>query len=297
MTDWPIGLSTGCFYHQSILDCLPVIRESGFSTIEICSSPTHLDYHDPPVVRRAAVRIQELGMEAYSFHAPFADNIDIASSDDAQRNAALAEVLRAAEAAAVLRVHYFVIHPGPEHPAETSGEEQLARMRNVVTTLNEVAHRCRELGIMCVLENKLPHLLFGNTSDILWILDAINTAEVGACLDTGHAFLAGDMQSLVKKLRGHLKMVHAHDNGGMRDDHFPPGDGRIDWEAMLRDLMNIEFRGALMLEMAGQADANVTMANARRGRQYLREVSRRIALLSLGGDHGGSPPPILRETS
>ena len=47
MTDWPIGLSTGCFYHQSILDCLLVIRESGFSTIEICSSPTHLDYHNP----------------------------------------------------------------------------------------------------------------------------------------------------------------------------------------------------------------------------------------------------------
>jgi Sugar phosphate isomerases/epimerases len=297
MTDWPIGLSTGCFYHQSILDCLSVIRESGFSTIEICSSPTHLDYHDPAMVRRAAERIHELGMEAYSFHAPFADNIDIAASDDARRDAALAEVLQAAEAAAVLRVHYFVIHPGPEHPAETSGDEQLARMRNVVATLNQVARRCRELGIMCVLENKLPHLLFGNTSDILWILDAISAAEVGACLDTGHAFLSGDMQPLIKKLRGHLKMVHAHDNRGMQDDHFPPGDGRIDWEAMLHDLMNIEFRGALMLEMAGQSDANITMANARRGRQYLREMSRRIALLSLGGDHGGSPPPILRETS
>jgi sugar phosphate isomerase/epimerase len=156
-------------------------------------------------------------------------------------------------------------------------------MGNVVTTLNEVARCCRGLGIMCVLENKLPHLLFGNTSDILWILDAINTAEVGACLDTGHAFLSGDMQSLIRKLRGHLKMIHAHDNDGAQDDHFAPGDGRIDWEAMLRELIGIGFRGALILEVAGQADANVTMANARRGRQYLREVSRRIALLSIGG--------------
>lgn len=278
MTDWPIGLSTGCFYHQSILDCLPLIRESGFSTIEICSSPTHLDYHDPAMVRRATERIHELGMEAYSFHAPFADNIDIASPNDAQRNAALAEVLEAAAAAAAFRVHYFVIHPGPEHPPETSDEEKLIRMRNVVTTLNEVVRRCRELGIMCALENKLPHLIFGNTSDILWILDAISTAEVGACLDTGHAFLSGDMQSLVRKLRGHLRMIHAHDNGGNQDDHLPPGDGRIDWEKFLRDLEEIEFHGALILEMAGQTDANITMANARRGRQYLREVSRRIAV-------------------
>lgn len=278
MTDWPIGLSTGCFYHQSILDCLSVIRESGFSMIEICSSPSHLDYSDPATVRRAAERIQELGMEAYSFHAPFADNIDIASSDEVLRNEAMTEVLQAAEAAAILGVRYFVIHPGPEHPATTSGEEQLARMRNVVTTLNAVARRCRDLGIMCVLENKLPHLLFGNTSDVLWILDAINGAEIGACLDTGHAFLSGDMQSLIKKLRGHLKMIHAHDNGGGGDDHLPPGAGRVDWDLTLRQLKETDFRGALILELAGQSDAHVTMANARRGRSFLRESARRVAI-------------------
>jgi sugar phosphate isomerase/epimerase len=251
--------------------------------IEVCSSPTHLPYRDRTAVERAAERIQELGMEAYSFHAPFADHIDIASPDEAIRNVALAEVLQAAEAAAILRVHYFVIHPGPEHPPESSGEEQLARMTNVVATLSEVARRCRELGIMCVLENKLPHLLFGNTSDILWILDAINTAEVGACLDTGHAFLAGDMPSLIRKLRGHLRMIHVHDNGGSRDDHLPPGRGQIDWEATLRDLVEIQFRGALILEMAGQPDMETTMANARRGRQYMREISRRIALSGVLG--------------
>ena len=278
MTDWLIGLSTGCFYHQNILDCLAAIRESGFGTIEICSSPSHLDFHDSAMVRRAAERIQELGMDAYSFHAPFADHIDLATSNNSQRTAALGEVLQAVDAAATLRVRYFVIHPGPEQPALASGEEQLARMRNVVSSLNEVAHRCREHGIVCVLENKLPHLLFGNSSDILWILDGINTAEVGACLDTGHAFLAGDVQSLIRKLHGHLKMVHVHDNGGGRDDHFPPGDGRIDWEGMLRNLMKIEFRGALILEIGSQANAAITMENARRGRQYLREVSRRIAM-------------------
>jgi sugar phosphate isomerase/epimerase len=281
MTSWPIGLSTGCFYHQSILDCLPVIRESGFSMIEVCSSPEHLDFHDHQSVLRAAERIKELGMEAYSFHAPFAPNIDIASSDQAQREASIAEILKAAEMAALLRVHYFVLHPGPENPAAMPAEEQLARMHNVVGSLNQVAQRCRELGIICVLENKLPHLLFGNTSDILWILDAINTAQIGACLDTGHAFLAGDMHNLVHKLSGHLRMIHAHDNNGANDNHLPPGDGRIDWEEFLRDLLEVRFRGAFILEMAGNDDPAVTMANARRGRSYLREVSRRIALSSI----------------
>ena len=278
MTSWPIGLSTGCFYHQSIHDCLPLIRESGFSMIEVCSSPEHLDFHNIDLVRFAAERIKDLSMEAYSFHAPFAPNIDIASSDGAQRAASVAEIFKAAEAAALLRVHYFVLHPGPENPAAVSPEEQLPRMQHVVGSLNQIARRCKELGIICVLENKLPHLLFGNTSDILWILDGINIAEVGACLDTGHAFLAGDIHNLVHKLSGHLRIIHAHDNGGTDDNHLAPGDGKIDWEKFMRDLIEVRFRGAFVLEMAGHNDPVVTMTNARRGRSYLRDVARRLAL-------------------
>jgi sugar phosphate isomerase/epimerase len=247
--------------------------------IEVCSTPEHLNFHDLKSVHRAAERISELGMEAYSLHAPFAPHIDIASSDDGQRSASIAEIFKAAEAAALLRVHYFVLHPGPENPAVIPPEEQLPRMQHLIASLNQIARHCKELGIMCVLENKLPHLLFGNASDILWILDGINTAEVGFCLDTGHAFLAGHIPDLVRKVvSGYLRMIHAHDNNGTNDDHLPPGEGRIDWEKFLRDLIEIRFHGAFILEMAGNNDPAVTMANARWGRSYLRDIARRLLL-------------------
>ena len=278
MSHWRIGLSTGCFYNQSMLDCLPRIRESGFSTVEVCSSPRHLDFHDRRAVERAAERISELGMEAYSFHAPFAPNIDISSSDAAQREASIVEVCHAANAAALLRAHYFVLHPGPENHAPAPAQEQLSQMQHVIDSINRIARHCRELGVICVLENKLPHLLFGNTSDILWILDGINGVEVGVCLDTGHAFLSGDVHNLTQKLAGHLKMIHAHDNHGSADDHLAPGDGKIDWMQLLQDLLGIRFHGVLILEMAGAADPTVTMANARRGRSFLRRLARSLAL-------------------
>jgi sugar phosphate isomerase/epimerase len=153
-------------------------------------------------------------------------------------------------------------------------------MQHVVESVNQVARRCKELGIICVLENKLPHLLFGNTSDILWILDGINSAEVGACLDTGHAFLAADMHNLVHKLSGHLRMIHAHDNGGADDNHWPPRDGKIDWEKFMRDLIDARFRGTFILEISGNYEPAVTMKNARRGRGYLREIARHVLLSS-----------------
>ena len=176
-------------------------------------------------------------------------------------------------------MHYFVLHPGPENPAVVAPEEQLPRLQHLIASLNQVASHCKELGIMCVLENKLPHLIFGKPSDILWILDGINSAEVGFCLDTGHAFFAGQISDLVRRVvSGYLRMIHAHDNNGTKDDHLLPGDGKIHWEKFLNDLVHIRFRGAFILELAGENDPAVTMTNARRGRTYLRDLARRLEL-------------------
>ena len=284
MTNWPIGLSTGCFYRTPLVDCLETIRHSGFSMIEVVFSPSHLDYRDAGAVQRAALRIEELGMEAYSFHAPFGNDIDISSPDLARREYALDEILRAVEAAAILGVHYFVIHPGPENADIPSREERLLRIENVCAVLGDVALRCGELGIQCVLENKLPHLLFGQSADLLWILACFEGSRVGACLDTGHAFLAGDLHQLAVKMAPYLRLLHVHDNKGHGDDHLPPGDGRIDWTALFRELAAIRFNGALIMELAGGGDSEAIMARARHGRSYLRKRARRVAL----ANHAGS---------
>jgi len=151
MSDWPVGLSTGCFYQQSIFDCLETISRGGFNIIEVCSYPMHLDYHDYDMVVRAAHRVEELGMEAYSFHAPFADHIDISSRDSECRRRGLAEVLQAAEAAATFQVRYFVIHPGPESWDLKERDERFERLRWAADSLNQVAERCSKLGVGCVL--------------------------------------------------------------------------------------------------------------------------------------------------
>ena len=278
MTTWPIGLSTGCFYQTPLVDCLETIRGSGFSMIEVVFSPPHLDYKDTGHVQEAAARIDALGLEAYSFHAPFADDIDISSLESARREHALDAILRAVDAAALLGVHYFVIHPGPENSDIPSREERMLRIENVCGILDRVAARCSEAGIQCVLENKLPHLMFGQSADLLWILACLKGNRVGACLDTGHANLAGDLYPLVYKMAPHLRLLHVHDNKGHGDDHLPPGDGRIDWTTLLKELAAVNFAGALILELAGGSSPDVVMARARRARSYLRQRARRIAL-------------------
>jgi sugar phosphate isomerase/epimerase len=278
MSDWPVGLSTGCFSHDSIFDCLETIGRGGFNIIEICSFPAHLNFHDADTVAGAARRVEEFGMEAYSFHAPFADHIDISSPDWSLRKHALAEIVRAAEAAATFQVRYFVIHPGPERWDLKEQEERFERLKWAAETLNQVAERCKELGIGCVLENKLPHLLFAQTSDLLWILTTMDTMDVGVCLDTGHANLSGDIYSVMHKLGQHLRMVHAHDNHGGGDEHLAPGTGDIDWNRLLGELDRTGFRGGFVLELATMGDMQHLLAKARKSKRLLRDIGRRLAL-------------------
>jgi len=280
MTDWPVGISTGCFYDTPIFDCLETIRANGFLMLEVCSSPRHLDYRDRDAVGRAAARIRELGMEAYSFHAPFDPAIDITARDQAQRDYARDEILRAAEAAAALEVRHFVIHPGPEEERSPGDDQRIFRLERAAGVLDQVSRRCRELGIGFVLENMLPHLMFGNTSDTLWLMGAIEQLDVGTCLDTGHAHLTGDIYRVMYKLSGHLQMIHANDNRGDGDDHLPPGRGRIDWPQLLAKLADIRFDGGMVLELAGGRPAAEILDGARRARRLLRDISRRLDLSS-----------------
>ena len=202
MKNWRIGLSTGCFYNRSILDCL------------------HADSRERLQHDRSLLIADTSGFSRRNRGAPGRRNESkssawkrIRSTRHSRRRstsplarphsglASVAEITKAANAAAILSAHYFVLHPGPENHAAVAAEEQLPRMENVIRSLNQIAQHCNESGIVCALENKLPHLLFGNTSEILWILDGINSAEVGACLDTGHAFLSGDMYNLDSQTR------------------------------------------------------------------------------------------------
>ena len=275
MSDWAVGLSTGCFWQTSIFDCLEDIRNSGFGRIEICSFPAHLDYHNVECVKRAAGVINELGLETYSFHAPFSDKIDITSPDPQLRDFALKELLQAAEAAALLKVRYFVIHPGPEN-ATLPENERFWRMQNAVGVLNQAFLHCRSLGVGLVLENMLPHLFAGRTRDLLWILGALDAVDVGICLDTGHAHLGEDVTAAVHKLSGHLWMVHASDNRRQFDDHLPPGDGTVDWNGLLSDLYDLHFNGTFILEINGTGDRKSILDGARRGRSFLRDLSHRL---------------------
>jgi len=278
MNPWPIGLSTGCFYQQNILEVLHEIPKWGFRQVEICSFPKHLDYHREDEVRKAAELIRECGLEPFSFHAPFADHIDITSLDESTRRMAVEELLIACRAAAAMGVKHIVLHPGPERHGRPPEEEFLQHMKNAAQSLNHVARTCSQLGLHLLLENMLPHLLFGHISDMLFLLGEIRDCDVGSCLDTGHANLAGEINTVVHKLSGHLKMLHANDNHRNFDAHLCPGEGSINWSWVVGELKRCGFSGSLILELSRSDREPVPafLARAQSAARLLENLARTV---------------------
>ena len=273
MSDWPVGFSTGCFYRRDLFEVLELIHAGGFSMLEISSAPDHLDYHDRDRLERLRRDLDDLTLEAYSFHAPYGEGIDISSPDRVVRERARDEMLRAVEAAALLRARHFVLHPGPETSDDVPVTERAERLRHTAAVLDVVARRCRDLGVGLCLENKLGHLLFSAPQDLLWLLGSMREVDVGVCLDTGHAFLTRDLAEVVRKLGPYVRMVHAHDNRGESDE------GSIDWTDLVTRLDDMDFHGGLIVELDGDSDDDpvTRLASARHARWFLRHVQKDVA--------------------
>lgn len=133
-----------------------------------------------------------------------------------------------------------------------------------------LAPLAKQLKITLCIENIYTsignHLVEGPCCDVrkaVRRMEEINQkyeAEVlGFCFDTGHANLVGiDLEEFLTILGGHLKVLHIHDNDGIKDLHQIPytfsksreNKSSTDWEGFLRGLRANKFAGVLSFETA-----------------------------------------------
>ena len=111
---------------------------------------------------------------------------------------------------------------------------------------------------MC-LENS-----WGHTPEVLAAeVDAIGLAQVGACLDVGHAHYQGSSPShcWVEVLGPRLRHLHLHDNDGSSDQHLATGAGTIDWPPLFAALRRQGLRPTATLEVETVPDITASLAH------------------------------------
>ncbi len=108
---------------------------------------------------------------------------------------------------------------------------------------------------------------------ILDLIREIDMPNLGVCVDTGHANL-GDLGPgrAIRMAGSFLFTTHFQDNLGNKDDHMPPGMGKIDWEDVFQALKYIGYNRTIMLELTDSPTAS---------RIYNQEEEIRMGLMNV----------------
>ncbi len=257
---WDIGLSTGACTDRPITDLLPALRAAGVMGVEVGTPPRHFDPWREDQIDAAGRMLRSLELEAVSIHAPFGGVLDLADPNPHHRHAAIGAALTAALALKQLGGRLVVVHPS-DLPRDQ--HDVRARLADCSRSLALLAENCGHAGLQLIVESPLPHLIGGAPDEFAELLANLPTSA-GVCLDTGHLSLGGHWLAFVRAAGSRLRHVHANDNHGHRDDHLPPGLGRIEWAMIASSLRDAGFKGWVMLELAcpGLSDTHPYFAGA-----------------------------------
>jgi sugar phosphate isomerase/epimerase len=130
---------------------------------------------------------------------------------------------------------------GEMNPTRAAGqwEESLGRVL-------EMADREKvNVGVECE-----PGLLVEWVEELADWIRRMKHPRLGANLDIGHCRVMGEsIPRAIEKLEGRIWNLHVEDIAGRKHYHLIPGEGTIDWKAMVRALRRVGYERYLTVEV------------------------------------------------
>lgn len=165
----------------------------------------------------------------------------------------ITELTRAIRACALLGIPQVVVHAQWDHgiPYPDGMAEFCAYNRGLFENLFPVME---ETGVKVLVENSAEANMgaacyFMTGQEMADFLEWVGHPLLGAVWDTGHANCRGNRQhDDITALGRHLCGVHIHDNDGRCDEHTAPFMGTVDWDSVLRGLIDAGYRGYFTFE-------------------------------------------------
>jgi sugar phosphate isomerase/epimerase len=273
------GVSTHLF-HDFKLDRehFVEIAAHGFECVEVFATRTHFDYHDSVAVRSLAEWLEDTRLVLNSMHAPITTSLangewgeafSTAAADATVRQRAIAEAEAALAVAQTIPYRYLVVHLGiPDSLKPGGSDNSREHARRSIETLCEMGQK---VGVKLAIE-VIPNSLSSAEALVTLIEDDLDGADIGICMDVGHAFIMGDLGDAIETCAEHLLTTHLHDNKRKTDDHLTPGEGSIDWAATLMALQKVGYEGAWMFEVANTSNPKAVLAKTEKARRRFDDL-------------------------
>lgn len=250
---------TAFHVEQPITDALRWLNSCGWKYFEL--STEHLQQINEAADRSGPIEqvkatLRELGSSMPQAHAMLKANV--AQADAAARRADIERMQREMDCCAKLGVRHVVIHPGAGEGYTTTEDLRRIVLLNV-QAFKRLGDLAGELGMKIGIENMTDAGLVGkrrfgsSPHELMELLDRLDHPALGITLDTSHASVQNlDIPATIREFGPRILCTHVSDNDGSGDQHRTPGNGRIDWPAVMKALRGIGYAGLLNLEIPGE---------------------------------------------
>lgn len=246
---FPIGLSTcGAAINESLF---ADYARAGISKMEISSNKEDYDLLDFPTAKALSARY---GVEIWSFHLPFMpfSEIDLSALDETMRRNTVSLCAELIRRASEIGIRRFIAHASGEPIRDGDRAARMAQAKKSLRELAEIA-AARD-AVICVED--LPRTCLGRTSaEILELLSADDRLRV--CCDTNH-LLSENLPDFIRRVGDRIETLHVSDYDGVDEKHWLPGEGILDWQAVLAALREINYRGPWLYEMGLATPKTIT---------------------------------------
>ncbi|MDY7040928.1 MAG: sugar phosphate isomerase/epimerase family protein [Chloroflexota bacterium] len=225
------------------------LQEAGMSAVEFTLHPNDSDWEAfPPLIAEC----QRLGLHCH-FHAPYLAPYNVAGFSGGERER-VEELYRPA---IELAVRFAARSAGPTvlvvHGARAANRARALLLEDTVAFVNWLLSW--NAGLRVAVENLPRHpdlVKIGTThQDLMDIVEAVRTPDVGICWDLGHDVLLGATSPPVEPVLRRIVHVHVHDIDVEGMDHYPLVYGRVPYRSWLRPLAEDGFGGCITLEVSG----------------------------------------------
>ena len=273
------GVSTHLYHEERLQKAhLLEIAANGFEAVEVFATQSHFDYHDDAAVRELQSWLGEARLVLHSVHAPITDvfangrgqrTFSTAVRDSDARKATLGEISAALDIAKTIPFSFLVVHLGVP-TAWNPGPDDNHR-ESAIRSIGEIHAMAEAVGVKVALE------VMGNglstAPDLIEMLEqSFEGADLGICMDVGHAHLLGDAADAIETASEYLVTTHIHDNRGRSDDHLVPFQGTINWAAAIMAFEKIGYDGVLMYEMKAAESPRAALERAAGARKRLEAL-------------------------
>lgn len=256
--------------HRDLNEVITVLHDIGYDTFDLSlaslEQPEFILKGDDweKKIDRLGNTAAKLGVTFFQSHLPFVPNCSMqaypAFQTPGYRELFFEYTRRAYCASAMLGIKWTVLHPltFPEHNYENK-----ASMEGNHALYDSYVELGVKRGVGTAIENMVPPqgwklgmIYCQHYEQLIELVDSFADPMVGICWDTGHANLSFlDQERALRTIGSRLKVLHINDNHGMRDEHVLPYMGTVDWDALIRGLVEIGYDGALSYE-TGKTSAN-----------------------------------------